>query len=136
MKTCSAWCVAENFSFGSLKETLSSQYRCSMYRDVLHINDHDRGDAFIFSYGVLVVWGMTLESMEVLFKKTKPFEEGKHQQTFTDELTFLTKGTIGIKDDVIFLASDDVMEKLAISHGIAQSVKLQEFEIRAQSTIE
>jgi uncharacterized Rmd1/YagE family protein len=88
------------------------------------------------SYGVLVVWGMTLESMEVLFKKTKPFEEGKHHQTFTDEFTFITTGTIGIKDDVIFLASDDVMEKLAISHGIAQSVKLQEFEIRAQSTIE
>jgi uncharacterized Rmd1/YagE family protein len=107
-----------------------------MYRDVLHINDHDRGDVFIFAYGVLVAWGMPLESMEVLCKKTEPFEEGKHPQTFTDEFTFTTTGTIGIKDDVISLASDDIMEKLAISHGIAQSVKLQEFEIRAQSTIE
>lgn len=41
-------------------------------------------------------------------------------------------GVTSIKDDLISLVSDGVLEKLAIS----QSVNLQEFECRAQNTIE
>jgi len=127
--------MAKRISIQSLKEALSKLYLCKTYRDVLHV-DREPGDVFIFSYGVLVAWDVALESAQQLRNEIKPFEEGPLSQIFTDEFTFHTAGADAIKNDMISLASDGILEKLSISHGIAQSVKLQEFEYRAQNTIE
>lgn len=134
MNACTAWCTSKKFSFEPLKEALTKIYPCRMYRDVLHI-DHQPGDSFIFSYGVLVVWGVAQDSFQKLCRDIKSFEEDSWVQAFTDEFAFHVTGTDGIKNDIISLASNDVLEKLSLSHGIAQSVKLQEFEYVAENTI-
>lgn len=135
MNTCSAWCVADDFSFNQLTDVLSKQYKCHLYRDVLYIN-YDIGHIFVFPYGVFVVWGVSRESAENFMQETKPFWKNSFETALFDNFGVTTTEHGGVRSDIISLASDDVLEKLAISHGIAQSVKLQEFEARAQSAIE
>jgi uncharacterized Rmd1/YagE family protein len=134
MNTLTALCVAKNFNFGPLKESISGRYYCSIYRDIIHIR-WEPGDIFIFSYGVLVIWGFPREHADRLLSDIKPFEQEPFTEYLSDEFTFSVDRSSRIKDDHISLASDDIEEKLAISHGIAQSVKLEEFELSAERTI-
>lgn len=134
MSTCTAYCVAKNFNFQALKEAISGRNYCSIYRDVIHIGK-DPGDIFIFSYGVLVFWGTSREAFEGIINQVRPFEQEPFQDHLSDEFTFSVSGGSKIRDDHISLATEDVEEKLAISHGIAQSVKLEEFELSAEKTI-
>ncbi|MBN2297274.1 MAG: RMD1 family protein [Deltaproteobacteria bacterium] len=135
MNDCTALCVAKNFSFGPLRKMLPEHYPCSIYRDVLHITQ-DSGDVFVFSYGALVAWGTSAEDLKRILHTIKPFEQGSFQDHFSDEFTYSVTGSSTVRDDHISLASDDPLEKLAVSHGIAQSVKLEEFETSAEKTIE
>ena len=134
MSTCFALCIAKSFSFPELKESISARYYCSIYRDVIHIRK-DPGDVFIFSYGVVVLWDTAQPFLEAILKEIKPFEQESFGDHLSDEFTFSYEGSSRVKDDHISLSSDDILERLAISHGIAQSVKLEEFELRAEKTI-
>ncbi len=134
MNPCTALCVAKNFSFVPLKEHLSSHYPCTAYRDVLHVVQ-DTGDVFIFQYGALVAWGMNPESLKKFLDEIRPFEQDSFSEHFFDKFTFSVERLTRIEDDHISLATEGILEKLAISHGIAQSVKLEEFEISAERTI-
>ena len=134
MSTCVATCVAKNFTFGALREALSGQYRTSTYRDVIHL-EPGAGDVFVFSYGVLVAWAVADDVLGRLLEDIRPFEQDPFPEPLSDEFTFSVSGSTGIRDDHISLSSDDNLERLAISHGIAQSVKLEEFELSAEKTI-
>jgi len=135
MNTCRAYCVAKNFLFEDLKTACSSKYKCNTYREVLHV-DCAPGEVFLFPYGVMVAWGIELEIADEFLGAIRQFTDEPLSQIQSDEFSFADTGTFGIKNDLISLASDSILEKLAISHGIAQSVKLQEFEAKAQQTIE
>jgi uncharacterized Rmd1/YagE family protein len=126
--------VAKNFAFGALREALSGQYRTSTYRDVIHL-EPGAGDVFVFSYGVLVAWAVADDVLGRLLEDIRPFEQDPFPEPLSDEFTFSVSGSTGIRDDHISLSSDDNLERLAISHGIAQSVKLEEFELSAEKTI-
>jgi uncharacterized Rmd1/YagE family protein len=53
-----------------------------------------------------------------------------------DEFTFEAGAEkLFIKNDHIYLSDDNVMTRLAISHGIAQSTQLGQFEYQVQDTI-
>ncbi len=134
MNTCTAFCVARNFDFAGLKDTLSGRYTCSFYRDIVHVSK-DPGDVFLFSFGVLVAWGMPRENIDRLLGEIRPFEQGPFADLISDEFTFSVDGNSRIRNDHIFLATEDIPERLAISHGLAQSVKLEEFELTAEKTI-
>lgn len=137
IKTCFASCIARSFAFTELKETMAKSYSCDIYRDVIHIS-RDQGEVFLFSYGVIVAWGLPTDGFLRLLEDLKPFVKGLLAQTLSDEFTFETTeaGFFHIKNDLITLGTTNVLEKLAVSHGIAQSVKLEEFETKAQQTIE
>ena len=134
MSTCVALCMAKNFSLGALREALSAEYRIGSYRDVLHLKA-GTGDVFIFSYGVLVAWAVEDDALGKILEDIRPYEQDPFIERISDEFTFSMSGRSGIRDDHISLSSDDVLEKLAVSHGIAQSVKLEEFELSAERTI-
>jgi len=135
MNDCTGLCAARNFDFVPLRKILSEHYRCTSYRDVLHISV-DRGDVIVFPYGALVAWGTSREDLTDILQKMKPFEQGSFPNHFSDEFTYSVTGSSAVRDDHISLASDDPLEKIALSQGIAQSVKLEEFETSAEKTIE
>jgi uncharacterized Rmd1/YagE family protein len=135
MNICRAYYVAKNFFFENLKTAYFQKYKCSTYRDVLYI-DYAPGEIILFPYGVIVAWGLGPELVREVLEEIKPFEEEPLSHILSDEFSFSESDDFSIKNDLIALTSNNIFEKLAISHAIAQSVKLQEFEIKAQQTIE
>jgi uncharacterized Rmd1/YagE family protein len=107
-----------------------------MYKGVQHI-EHDDAEAFIFPFGVLVIWGFSHDETRKLLDEIRPFEREPLEKPIMDEFTYaLSAGETRIHEDCIRLAADTVVERLAVSYGIAQSVKLSEFEEYALHTIE
>ncbi len=91
---------------------------------------------FYFSYGVVVCWGMSEEEELQALNTIKPFEKEPSQKVELDEFTYVYGSSMKIEEDEIMLHNKNILTKLAISHGVAQSVKLATFEELIQKTIE
>ena len=135
MNRCIAICHAKRFDFEALKNHLVESRRATFYRDALHLEEE--GDVFLFPYGVMVFWGLELDSEKRLMDEIGPFCIEPLAQPVSDTFQYaLDSEQNRIHDDFIYLKEDDVLNKLAISHGIAQSVKLGELEAYAETTID
>ena len=66
----------------------------------------------------------------------KPFEKERLLKVELDEFSYIYAQNNKIEEDEISLHDESTLTKLAISHGIAQSVKLSTFEDLIQKTIE
>ena len=53
---CIALCLAKRFDFDALCRKFTPAGNATLYRDSLHLSD--AGDIVVFSYGVLVLWGI------------------------------------------------------------------------------
>ncbi len=136
---CRAFCTASLYDLKALYEHLRSQ-GAHLYRDVLHqhVPGEVVGDIFYFSYGAVVFWGFSLEHckqhLTALVKWEKePLSTGKIEE---DEFTFSFGQTCKIIGDNIILPDQEVLSRLAISHALAQSVKLATYEYSIRRTFE
>ena len=106
----------------------------SQYRDAVQI-DVFGGEAWLFDYGVIVFWGVDEDEKLALLHRLKLNDAvlgGEHQE----HLRFAIEGdTLKLQRDTIVLPSNDDLLRLSISHALAQSVKLDEYEEKAQETI-
>ncbi|MGZ3632890.1 MAG: RMD1 family protein, partial [Parachlamydiaceae bacterium] len=91
-------------------------------------------DFFLFSYGVVVSWGINREDCLSWVKQIASFEEQPYQEFESDAFTFFYGSQAKIHDDEICLSDREPLAKLAISYAIAQSVKLETFETSIQKT--
>jgi uncharacterized Rmd1/YagE family protein len=133
---CRAYCTASSYKIKHIYEFLKARYKASMIREVLHIEvvtEMGIGNAFYFPYGSIVCWGIPKEKELQLLEEIKPFEENPNEVE-TDEFTYIYGEPPKIVEDEIILPNHDVITKVAISHGISQSVKLGTFEIVIQKT--
>jgi uncharacterized Rmd1/YagE family protein len=134
--SCAAYCASKTFHFEELKSFIFEHYRAALYRDTVHIGK-DNGDIFIFSYGVIIFWNISHDRTQRLLDELAEFMEEPLINMLTDEFSFSTgEGNMRIHQDHIYLSSQEAIDKLSISHGIAQSLKLSELETYAQQTIE
>lgn len=134
---CFAFCTATTYRIRPLYEALRNRYKAAMYRDVLHIElatKESTSDLFFFPYGVLATWGLPKEHAMTFLEEVKPFEHQHYDEIETDEFTFIYGDNPKIVEDEIILPNRDILTKLAISQGIAQSVKLGIFESAMQKT--
>lgn len=131
-----ALCFSANYKFAELQDHLLTNQRCVAYRDVLHV-ELQQGEAFIFSYGVLVFWQLSAAERDEFVSKIEVYAEKPLVKRVDDEFTFESGASrYSIKNDHIILSNDAVMTKLAVSHGLAQSIKLAQFELRVQEAID
>lgn len=133
---CRAYCTASSYKIKPLYEFQKGRYKAAMIREVLHlevVTEQGIGNAFYFPYGSIVCWGIPKEKELQLLVEVKPYEETSND-TETDEFTYIYGEPPKIVEDEIILPNKDVLTKAAISHGIAQSVKLGTFEIAIQKT--
>ena len=130
-----ALCFSDYFEFPQLQQHLMASERCAAYRNALHV-EWRQGDVFVFDYGVLVFWNLAAGEREAFLAKVTPFAKAALKNTLDDEFTFETGSEKSfIKNDHIHLQNDEILTRLAISHGIAQSTKLAQFENGIQQTI-
>lgn len=136
---CRAYCTASAYHIKALYERFKQVGAVvTLYRDVIHfvVPGEKIGDIFYFSYGVTVFWGLSLEHCHAYLEQIKEFEEQPVEEIETDEFTFIIGDSPKIKiiEDEIILPNLDVLSRLAISHGLAQSVKLGTFESALRKT--
>lgn len=137
---CTTYCTAASFEIPKLFQFLSAQYPTQIFRDVIHVEmkegKNGPSDLFWFPYGVTVFWGMTEEEEMEALCLGKGFERDPRKKPEIDEFTYVYGNNMRIEEDEISLQNKDILTKVAISHGIAQSVKLITFEELIQGTID
>jgi uncharacterized Rmd1/YagE family protein len=98
-------------------------------------------EVFLFEYGTVVIWGMTLQEEKKFLKEIAKFEVDKlgKDEIETEEFNFYytREYQARIYNDFISLRDKkNYMIKLAISHGLSQSVKTSLFEDLVDNTID
>ncbi|KXS16908.1 DUF155-domain-containing protein, partial [Gonapodya prolifera JEL478] len=99
-------------------------------------------ELFVFEYGVVVLWNWSSEEEEEIIASLRssmedPIDNVEDRETEDFNFCYNADWKPRIYNDIILLRSpDNVMLKLTISHGVAQSVKLALFEDLVETTIE
>ncbi|KAF1833549.1 sporulation protein-like protein RMD1 [Decorospora gaudefroyi] len=98
-------------------------------------------EVFLFEYGTVVIWGMTPHEEKKFLKEIAKFEVDKlgKDEIETEEFNFYytREYQARIYNDFISLRDKkNYMIKLAISHGLSQSVKTSLFEDLVDNTID
>lgn len=135
---CFPFCTATSYRIKPLFESLKTRFKATLYRDVVHLEVGDTsvepGHVFYFSYGAIVCWNLSREGIQTFLEEVRPFEHQRSEEIETDEFTYIHDTTAKIVEDEISIPNHDILSKLAISHGLAQSVKLSSFEAALQKT--
>ncbi|SRR5579883_340848 len=141
---CVSFCTASAYDLTGLANSFKrkSHYIVRQSRDVLHVTNLKKmADIFFFSHGCFVCWGLKKPQEQKLLEHVKEFSIGPISTIQTDHFCFRFGEETSIdsherfKVDVITLDSDNPQVKLAISYGLAQSIKLEAFEDAIQETI-
>lgn len=134
---CTCYCTASSFDIPRLFQHMQKSGASQMFRDVVHAQlKESQGELFYFSYGAVVCWGFEEEEEKEILGSLKEFEKEPLAKLELDEFTFCYGDAMRIEEDEIQLHNKSALTKLAISHGLAQSVKLATFEEVIQSTID
>lgn len=143
---CLSFCTANKYQLLPLADFFKADgYIVTFYRDVLHLAKPGQlFDLFFFANGCFIAWGLNQRREAEILKQIKPFAIDPLERIETDRFVYLhgerTKivthrrlktGVIRIEDS----EARNVLIKLAISYGLAQSVKLEAFEESIQKTI-
>lgn len=135
IKHCLTVCLAQSFRFAELREKLLDSARTQVFRNAL-IVDYKTGYSAVFSYGVVVHWSVNLDDRqslrEILLDYAVKPESDPQEDNFSYEVGCQQDR---FQHDHIELQSDDVKVLLALSHAMAQSIKLAAFEGHAIDTI-
>ncbi|ORX58891.1 DUF155-domain-containing protein [Hesseltinella vesiculosa] len=104
------------------------------------VEQHRPPEMFLFDYGVVVFWGMTLLDEQLVLKELEPFEDEKldADDVETEEFNYYYDESYQprIYNDIITLRHpSNYLVKLTIAHAIAQSVKMTLFERLIDDTI-
>lgn len=136
---CRAYCTASAYQLKNLYDYFQQREEvATFYREVLHLvvkpNTSEEGDIFYFPFGACVFWNLELKTCHFYLEQLKVFEVQHLDHFDTDEFTFTYGDSSKIIADNIILPNTHVSSRLAISHGIAQSVKLGVFETAIRQT--
>ncbi|MBL4818494.1 MAG: RMD1 family protein [Deltaproteobacteria bacterium] len=138
-RRCSAYCTARAYRMSWLLESLREQGAAVTYfrsSHVIHYFEGEiKGDVFCFSSGTVVMWGLSEAEEKAVLERLKSFEREPVPEIEIEESSYSIGSIAKILKDDITLPSDDVITKLAFSHGLAQSVKLEIFEKRMDKRI-
>lgn len=140
---CVSFCTAGSYDLPALANLFKRKdYLIRQSRDVLYVTSIKKShDLFFFSHGCFVTWGLTkrqelkwVEQIKEYSKDILPLVEiDQFCYRLGEETTIDTHERFRV--DIITLDSDNPQIKLAISYGLAQSIKLEAFEDAIQDAI-
>ncbi len=134
-RQCLTTCLADSFRYAELRDHLLASRRTRVYRNVLVCEVMD-GSAVVFAYGVVVYWNVELDARRELERLL--LEHSHHPVESPPEDTFSYASGYEadrFKYDHIELREGEPEVLLALSHAMAQSIKLAVFENHAVETI-
>lgn len=143
---CASYCTAGSYKLTSIAEFFkASRYGAKLYRNVLHLTKKDQQwDVFVFANGCLVAWGLRKMQEQQLLAQIKAFAADPLDEIETDRFIYKIADETKLRPhqrlnaDVITIDAEEIENvqlKLAISYGLAQSVKLQSYEASIEKTV-
>lgn len=140
---CTSFCTAGGYDLLGLASFFKKKgYYTRTSRDVLHIASiKKQGDIFIFNHGCFVCWGYKKNFEDKVVEYAQQFSQNGLESIETDHFYYHygDKTSIETQDrmrlDIVTLGSENPQEKLAISYGLAQSIKLESFEEQIRGAI-
>jgi uncharacterized Rmd1/YagE family protein len=138
---CIAYCTAEQYNLKKLAQFFEDQgSKSKLYnKEVLHVSKYKEGsDIFFFDYGCVVFWDYSKKLENQIIGQIEGFGEGPISTLESDEFSYQIAKNIPkttIQNDEIKLSSNRIFEKLTISFGLSQSVKLETFEQTLERTV-
>ncbi|MDF2577821.1 MAG: hypothetical protein K0S74_1305 [Chlamydiales bacterium] len=131
---CVTYCTASSYNIHELFEFLKSRFSPILYRDVIYVPYYS-GEVFFFPYGSIICWEVDKGHRVDLLSELKRFENNSALELESDEFSFEYGTSSKMFQDKITVESGNILAKLAISHALAQSIKLSVFEKAIQKTI-
>ncbi|MDR3477477.1 MAG: RMD1 family protein [Gammaproteobacteria bacterium] len=140
---CVSYCTAGGYDLAGIANTFKRKgYTTKLSRDVFHISDPESPvDIFIFNHGSFVCWGLKKRQEQKWLERLQEFAINPLTTIETDHFCFRFGEETSIdtherfKLDIVTIDSDNPQIKLAISYGLAQSIKLEAFEDAIQKAI-
>jgi uncharacterized Rmd1/YagE family protein len=128
--------VGRSVNLHSLSTRLERCRFTKRYRDVLTV-EQSRGTAFIFDYGVIITWGLCELKRQALLEKimVSVIEKKRELSWEHYQFEFSTTDSVSVVDDVVYVPDKEPLTLLSVSHVLAQSVILEQFEALAERTI-
>lgn len=140
---CVSFCTAESYDLNGLANSFKRKgYFTYLSRDVLHVSSSKKpADIFFFNHGSFVCWGFTKRQEMKWVEYVKEYSRSPLAVIESDHFCYQFGEETSIdthhrfKLDIITIDSDNAQIKLAISYGLAQSIKLEAFEDAIQVAI-
>lgn len=141
---CTSYCTAKNYDLAQLANWLrKNSYQVKFYREVLHITQtkQRRHDIFCFPQGCVVFWNLRAKDEQTFLQGLTPFSTAPLDKFEMDSFSFrpgedtkmITHERFNV--DIIQLDSNNLQTKLAVSYGLAQSVRLATVEESIKNNI-
>jgi len=145
---CASYCTAGGYKLAAMADFFKAKpHVTQLYRNVLHLTKKDQPwDVFLFNNGCFIAWGLRKVQEEQLINQLRAFSADPFPLAEIESDRFIYK--IGsetkirphqrLNADVITMNAEEVSNvqlKLAISYGLAQSVKLQSYEASIEKTV-
>jgi uncharacterized Rmd1/YagE family protein len=142
-KRCVSFCTAVSYDLTALSNAVKRKdYDVKLSRDVLYIKNLKKNyEIFFFQQGCFVCWGLSRRQEQKWVKFVVMFAREPNPVIESDFFSFRYDEETSIytherfKLDIITLESDYSPFKLAISYGLAKSIKLESFEAAIQETV-
>ncbi len=137
MNNLRALCIAERFEFDSLYDYLSRQTHAARMRNVIILTPEEDVYAFLFDYGVCVLWNYEYESEKRLLDLLLKYCVNPLEPFIEEDLEYAKTPEEGIRIRHDLIEVDGISELVcqSLSHALAQSTKLASFEASIEETI-
>ncbi|SOS78093.1 conserved protein, unknown function [Plasmodium sp. gorilla clade G1] len=157
-----ACCLGTDFRFSALIKDFKTHNVNSdlikikkVYSEVIFCSAFEQKKIFfLFRFGCIVLWDFNIKEKEILFMYLKDYLSEAHTENNNelDSMFYIMNvqnelsdnksvkaadsPSFKIKNDIIYIYTKDIFEKLSYSYAFAQSVKLSYFENVVDDTIE
>lgn len=139
---CTSFCTAKSYNLNAIQSYFKShQYTVKLYRNVVYVTRSTRyKEIFFFPNGCFVCWGLLQHEEKQILEIMRNFSENPLEKVEKDFFIYRLGDTTKIYThdrfnvDIIILESDSPQIKLAISYGLAQSIKLASYEESIKKT--
>lgn len=140
---CVSYCTARSYDLPALANLFKRKdYLIRLSKDVLYVTHLKKStDLFFFSHGCFVSWGLSKRQEQKWLAEVRSYSQGSLAVVEIDQFCYRLGEETSIdtherfRVDVITLDSDNPQIKLALSYGLAQSIKLEAFEDAIQEEI-
>lgn len=133
-RNINAYLSCEKF-VDNIFDLLKERYRTVAYKDVIYVELDEEESIVVFKYGVIVCWNIRYEDIKFFRDFLQTHELNPLKTNISEGFDYVVSNEYKIQEDTIYMDSQNIYTKIAISHAIAQALKLEVFETLIQNSI-